>query len=91
MLVDYYHLALEKESCEIISDAGELVLHCHIANPRNRVFPAADDGHDYGEFFDQLRNICYTGGVSLEAFTDDFQAEAAATCEFLKKLGKAES
>ncbi len=86
VLADYYHLILENESSEIVTQAGSRLLHCHIANPEARVFPKPGDGQDYEEFFRHLRNIAYTGGISLEAFTDDFLAEAAETCAYLKQL-----
>ncbi len=86
VLADYYHLALENESPQIINQAGDGLLHCHIANPEARVFPKPEDGQDYRSFFDQLRGIGYTGGISLEAFTDNFQAEVSETCAYLKQL-----
>src|SRR4030043_2051017 len=40
LLIDYYHLVMERENPEIILDAGSYIKHIHFANPTGRVYPA---------------------------------------------------
>jgi len=85
LLVDYYHLALESESVDIIRKAGKSVRHCHISNPEGRSFPSGKDGDVYDDFFRALRQIDYTGRLSVEAFTQDFAREGREAFRFLKQ------
>ncbi len=54
LLVDYYHMALENESVDIILKAGKSVRHCHISNPDGRSFPSGKDGAVYDDFLRAL-------------------------------------
>jgi sugar phosphate isomerase/epimerase len=85
LLVDYYHLALENESVDIILKAGKAVRHCHISNPEGRSFPSGKDGEVYDDFFRALRKIGYTGRLSAEAFAKDFSREGREAFRFLKE------
>jgi D-psicose/D-tagatose/L-ribulose 3-epimerase len=85
LLIDYYHLALENESTEIILKAGSAVRHCHISNSQGRSFPSEADGEMYDDFFRALHQIGYTGRLSVEAFTRDFSREGREAFRFLKQ------
>jgi len=85
LLVDYYHLSEEGESPDIVLEAGVNLVHVHVANPRGRVYPVSADESDYARFFRNLCAIGYTGGVSVEASTKDFDAEAPAAIAMLRK------
>jgi sugar phosphate isomerase/epimerase len=67
VLADWYHMAKQQESPAGILAAGKTLLHCHLANPEGRRFPLPGDGADYSAFFGSLRQIGYTGRVSVEA------------------------
>ena len=41
LLIDFYHLASEKEDPAIILRANEHIRHLHMANPQGRVFPSS--------------------------------------------------
>ena len=66
LLVDAYHWAKEGESTEAIVEAGDLLIHAHIATPENRLAPGNED-FDFGPFFEALKMAEYTGRLSIEA------------------------
>jgi sugar phosphate isomerase/epimerase len=84
LLVDYYHLAEEGENADIIADAGPLLAHAHIANPKGRVYPLSPDESPYSGFFSNLCKIGYQGRLSVEASTTDFAAQAPQTIALLR-------
>jgi len=87
LLIDYYHLVMEKENPEIILDAGSYIKHIHFANPAGRVYPAEKiDG--YIRFMDLLKRIGYEGRISVEAYTKDFCHDAKRSVEMLRQLAK---
>lgn len=85
-LVDLYHLSTENEPASNISDGGEQLQHVHIARPDSRIYPKENDGFDYSEFFNALKEANYDSGVSIEAFTDCFVKDASESLQFLKKF-----
>ena len=71
LLADLYHIGLENEDVSSLSGYGEMLAHCHIANPNDsRFYPHADDGPEsvslYRGFFGSLQAAGYCGGVSIE-------------------------
>lgn len=87
LLIDYYHLVMEKEDPETILDAGSYIKHIHFANPTGRVYPIeAVDG--YVRFMNLLKRVGYEGGISIEAYTKDFCHDAKRSVEMLRQLAK---
>jgi D-psicose/D-tagatose/L-ribulose 3-epimerase len=87
LLVDYYHLVVEKEDPEILLRTGSYIKHIHFANPAGRVYPVEiTDG--YVRFMKLLRSIDYEGRVSIEAYTKDFCHDAKRCVEMLRELAK---
>jgi sugar phosphate isomerase/epimerase len=87
LLVDYYHLVMEKEDPKIILDAGSHIQHTHFANPVGRVYPVeSEDG--YVRFVNLLKRIGYEGRMSVEAFTKDFSRDAKRSVEVLRQLAQ---
>ena len=85
LLVDYYHLVMEKEDPEIILEAGSDTKHIHFANPAGRVYPIeVEDG--YVRFMNLLKRIGYEGRISVEAYTKDFSHDAKRSVEILRQL-----
>lgn len=76
LLLDYYHLEMEKEDYAIIDKAGDYLQHVHLANPSGRAYPQAFDGVDYRTFITNLQKAGYDGRISIEAYTDNFNATA---------------
>ncbi len=68
LAADLYHFHMESESMEILRDAGDLVCAVQLANPDGRCFPKEGaDVAGMAEFFQLLKEISYSGGVSVEA------------------------
>jgi D-psicose/D-tagatose/L-ribulose 3-epimerase len=85
LLVDFYHLASETEDPAIILRARDHIRHLHMANPQGRVFPLAWDEFDYAPFFANLRQIGYTGRISIEASSKDVPSEAPRAIALLRR------
>ena len=85
LMVDFYHLASEKEDPEIVVRAREHIRHLHMANPQGRVFPLAWDEYDYAPFFAKLREIGYDKRISVEASAKDFASEAPQAIALLRR------
>ncbi len=85
MICDYYHLATEKEDPDIIRKAKDHIVHMHFANPAGRRWPhSPDEDPGYAGFFKAVKDIKYTGGLSIEG-NGSFDADGAASMEFFKK------
>lgn len=85
LMVDFYHLASEKEDPAIIVRAGQHIRHLHMANPTGRVFPRTWEEYDYAPFFAALKTIGYDKRISVEAATQDLSADAPKAIALLKR------
>ncbi len=85
LMIDFYHLASEREDAAIIVRARDRLVHLHVANPQGRVFPQAWDEFDYAPFFASLRRIGYAGRISVEASAKDLPAEAPKAIALLER------
>jgi sugar phosphate isomerase/epimerase len=74
VLADLYHMALEDEGPESILEAGSLLVHVHLAEKEGRTRPGVSS-YDFTPYFDALRRIGYTGGISLECRWENFDEE----------------
>ena len=83
LLVDFYHLMMEREDTGIILEAGSAVRHLHFAKVAGRSFPTEREPA-YDPFFDAMRRIHYTGRCSIEAYTQDFPADARSALRVLR-------
>jgi len=84
MILDYYHMRMEKEDPEILSEAGNRIVHLHFANPNGRRWPkSAQEDPEYGRFFALLKKIGYRGGISIEG-RGTFDVDAAASLAFFR-------
>jgi D-psicose/D-tagatose/L-ribulose 3-epimerase len=86
LMVDFYHLASEKEDPKILVEARDYIKHFHIANPNKRVFPMNASEYDYAGFFDNLRRMGYHGRISVEAGTKNFTEEGPKALAFLRVM-----
>jgi len=84
LMVDFYHLASEKEDPAVVLRAGAHIRHLHMANPEGRVFPRRWEEYDYAPFFAALRQIGYDKRISVEASTKDLPAEAPLAIALLR-------
>ena len=85
LMVDFYHLAVEREDPQIIIKAKDHLRHLHMANPEGRVFPLKWEEYDYAKFFENLRKIGYDRRISVEAQAKDFQKEAPLSIALLRR------
>jgi sugar phosphate isomerase/epimerase len=85
LMVDFYHLAEEKENPAIIIKARTHIRHLHMANPQGRVFPLKWEEFDYAQFFKNLRRIGYNKRISVEASSKDFASEAPQAIALLRR------
>ena len=84
MIIDYYHLRVEKEDPEIVRTAKDHIVHLHFANPNGRRWPkSADEDTEYRRFFDILKQVRYEGGLSIEG-TGTFENDAAQSLSFFR-------
>jgi len=85
LLVDYYHLLIEKESPDIILRAAEHIKHIHFAEVKGRGYPTVFE-KSYLQFFTNLKKARYGGRISIEAYSEDFRKDAADSLVLLKAL-----
>ncbi|MBV5323412.1 sugar phosphate isomerase/epimerase, partial [bacterium] len=86
LLIDFYHLKAEGESCQIIKEACDQICHVHLAKPDGRGFPALADLAIYQEFFDSLAAVEYQERISIEAYSQDYRNDAANSLSFLRNF-----
>lgn len=88
LLVDLYHMDMEKEPRESLLTQGDILHHAHIASAKNaRNIPREGDGEDYGEFFAILKKIGYQGGIALEGGAgEDFCEGVKSSVSYLRSL-----
>jgi sugar phosphate isomerase/epimerase len=84
LLVDSYHLDLEKEPVKSVRGAGKNLIHVHVAELAGRKCPGVG-GHDFTPLFSQLKGIGYGGAVSIEALVDDIESEIPKGLVYLKE------
>jgi len=85
VLVDYYHLATEREPVSHILEGAGWLRHVHCASLRERSFPTSLDDALNHDFFRSLKTAGYDERISLEAFTDDFDTQAPQALAFIRE------
>ncbi len=85
VLADYYHFALEHENPIAVNLAGSSIRHVHFSNPQGRGFPR-DADPNFAAFCRVLRGIGYDRRMSVEAFSKNFEDDAAATLKLMREL-----
>jgi D-psicose/D-tagatose/L-ribulose 3-epimerase len=85
LMIDFYHLASEREDPAIVTRAREHLRHLHMANPQGRVFPLAWEEYEYAPFFANLRAIGYNRRISVEASAKDLPQEAPRAIALLRQ------
>jgi len=85
LMIDFYHLASEKEDPAIVGRAREHIRHLHMANPEGRVFPREWAEYDYAPFFAALKAIGYDARISVEASTTNLAADAPPAIGLLRR------
>lgn len=85
MIIDYYHMREENEDPQIVETARNEIVHIHFANPHGRVWPhdLGEDDH-YAVFFEHLKKIGYSGGISIEG-KGSFDQDGTASLAFFRQ------
>lgn len=65
VLADFFHMMRENEPPEILLEAGSWLVHCHVAELKDRTAPGMA-GDDFRPYFEALHRIGYGGGISIE-------------------------
>jgi len=86
LLADFFHMNEEGESLQSILDAGEWLVHTHVADT-GRVAPGVslDQEADFRAFFRALKSIGYDARCSFEGVTDDLVRQAKPLLKHLKR------
>ena len=84
VLADFYHMAREGEPPVDIVEAADKLVHCHIAEVGNRTPPGVD-GDDFTPYFQALKQIGYTGRISLECRWEDVDAQLPVAVQVMKE------
>jgi D-psicose/D-tagatose/L-ribulose 3-epimerase len=87
MVVDFYHMRLEKEEPEIVWEARQEIVHLHFANPAGRRWPhsVSEDADYYRRVFGLVKKIEFRRGLSIEG-NGTFEADAAASLRFFAEM-----
>ncbi|WP_322199518.1 sugar phosphate isomerase/epimerase family protein [Acutalibacter intestini] len=90
VLGDTYHMAQNDEPLGALAQPGSRLWHLHIACPQGRAFPkVGDPAHQRGEYqklFAILKESGYTGRVSVEGNSQDFNSDIQASFALLDPL-----
>lgn len=84
LLADIYHMLRDGEPAEEIRTHGELLRHVHIAEKEKRSAPGVE-GDDFREYFRALKDVRYTGPISMECRWNDFAAEVALGAKTIRR------
>lgn len=80
VLGDSFHMASGHEGPETLAIAGEKMWHVHISHHAKdlsgRDYPRPGDDGAYAAYFNTLRKMGYSGDVSVECSTTDFETDA---------------
>jgi sugar phosphate isomerase/epimerase len=80
---DIYHMLREDESPQSIKAAGSWLVHCHIAEEKDRAYPGKY-GEDFSPYFVALKEISFTGKIMMECGWKDLGTEAPVALKFLQ-------
>lgn len=85
LLIDYYHLIMEREDPSIVLQTASYLKHVHFANPSGRAYPV-EIMDDYIRLTEHLKQIGYDSRISVEANTMDFCDDARRSAGMLRQL-----
>jgi sugar phosphate isomerase/epimerase len=81
---DIFHMLKEDETAESIRLAGNLLVHCHIAEERDRARPGRY-GEDFRPYFRILKDIGFSGKIMMECGWTDLRTEVGPALEYLER------
>jgi sugar phosphate isomerase/epimerase len=81
---DIYHMLKEDDPPESIRRVGKLLVHCHIAEEKDRARPGKY-GEDFRPYFKALRDIGFSGKIMMECGWTDLSKEAGEALKYLQE------
>jgi len=84
VLADLYHMAQVDEGPDALIDSADMLVHCHIAEKESRTPPGVA-GDDFTPYFAALRQIRYTGRISIECGWSDFATQLPEAVRTMKE------
>jgi len=81
-LADFYHLEVEQEPFEHITQAGKHLILVHVADT-GRLYPGSGS-YDYPGFWRAVRDAGYDSRVTIECNWRDFPTDAGPAMRFLR-------
>lgn len=85
-LLDVFHLKEEKENISVIKIQPEQLAHVHFAEPEGRIFPLETNKQVYKSILNHIRHSGYDKRISIEAYSSNFQNDAAKVLRLLKEI-----
>ncbi len=84
LTADIYHMLRENEPATSIVDARDYIIHCHIAENKERGYPGKS-GEDFRPYLRALKTIGFTGVLSMECPWKNMQEEAPIAFKYLQQ------
>ena len=84
VIADLFHMAREKEGPDAIIDSADKLVHCHIAECGERTAPGVA-GDDFTPYFKALKDIRYTGRISIECGWNDIASQLPVAIQTMKE------
>lgn len=83
LLADVYHMLMEDEGPEEIIRYGHLIKHVHVAEKQGRAAPGTHN-EDFSPYYKALREVGYTGLISIEAIWEDMSLQLGKAIETIQ-------
>ena len=84
VLADYYHLVMEIEPIQQVSAVAGRIRHVHVSDPAGRIYPRSADAN-LTQFCRLLGESGYDGRMSVEAYSQNFERDAAAALLWMRQ------
>ena len=83
VIADFFHMLRMDEGPEAIVASADKLVHCHIAEKEKRTPPGVM-GDDFTPYFAALRDIRYTGRISIECGWSDISSQLPVAFQTMK-------
>jgi len=84
VMVDFYHMMMEKEKLTIVESCKGKIIHVHLSDKDRRC--PGDGDYPFYDLFKMMKNIDYQSRISLECNFQDFARESKRGLEFVKGI-----
>lgn len=84
VIADFFHMARVGEAPESIIENADKLVHCHIAEKEERTPPGVK-GDDFTPYYKALKEIHYTGRISIECGWKDIESQLPVAVKTMKE------